>query len=76
MNARRPCHRTLPGPQSHATPRAWLVSPALIFILALFVYPFVYGLVLSFQPMNGGSAFANYIAFFTDTRCGPPSSSR
>ena len=66
---------TLPNtPLAAAVPRdakAWLVSPALIFILALFVYPFVYGLVLSFQPMNGGSAFANYIAFFTDTAMWP-----
>jgi putative spermidine/putrescine transport system permease protein len=66
---------TLPNaPLPAAVPRdakAWLVSPALIFILALFVYPFVYGLVLSFQPMNGGSAFANYIAFFTDTAMWP-----
>jgi putative spermidine/putrescine transport system permease protein len=66
---------TVPSaPLPSAVPRdakAWLVSPALIFILALFVYPFVYGLVLSFQPMNGGSAFANYIAFFTDAAMWP-----
>jgi putative spermidine/putrescine transport system permease protein len=61
-------------PLPAAAPRdtkAWLVTPALIFILALFVYPFVYGLVLSFQPTNGGSALANYIAFFTDTAMWP-----
>jgi putative spermidine/putrescine transport system permease protein len=34
-----------PLPLPNAVPRdakAWLVSPALIFILALFVYPFIY----------------------------------
>jgi putative spermidine/putrescine transport system permease protein len=61
-------------PLPAAAPRdtkAWLVTPALIFILALFVYPFVYGLVLSFQPTNGGSALANYVTFFTDTAMWP-----
>jgi putative spermidine/putrescine transport system permease protein len=59
---------TLPAPRDA---KAWLVAPALIFILALFVYPFTYGLVLSFQPMNGGSALANYVTFFTDTSMWP-----
>ena len=57
-----------------ATPRdakAWLVTPALAFIVALFIYPFAYGLVLSFQPMNGGGALANYVLFFTDTAMWP-----
>ncbi len=56
------------------TPRdakAWLVTPALGFIVALFIYPFAYGLVLSFQPMNGGGALANYVQFFTDTAMWP-----
>jgi putative spermidine/putrescine transport system permease protein len=43
----------------------WLLLPALAFVLVLFVYPFVYGLQLSFQPVKGG-AFANYQKFFTD----------
>ena len=59
-----------PQPAPHDT-RAWLVTPALIFILALFIYPFAYGLVLSFQPMNGGSVWANYTTFFTDTSMWP-----
>jgi putative spermidine/putrescine transport system permease protein len=42
-----------------------LVLPAAIFTLALFVYPFVYGLVLSFQPNEGGW-LANYTTFFSD----------
>ncbi|POR48679.1 ABC transporter permease [Bosea psychrotolerans] len=43
-----------------------LVLPAVLFLLALFVYPFLYGLVLSFNPKNGG-ALANYIKFFSDS---------
>jgi putative spermidine/putrescine transport system permease protein len=44
----------------------WLVVPATLFILALFVYPFLYGLQLSFTPQEGGGALANYREFFTD----------
>ena len=43
-----------------------LVLPAVIFLLALFIYPFVYGLVLSFNPKSGG-ALANYSRFFSDS---------
>jgi putative spermidine/putrescine transport system permease protein len=42
-----------------------LVLPALILIVLLFVYPFAYGLVLSFQP-KAGNWLANYVAFFSD----------
>ena len=42
-----------------------LLLPAAIFIIALFIYPFLYGLVLSFQPKLGG-VFANYAKFFAD----------
>src|SRR3954462_6237121 len=42
-----------------------LVVPAALFVLGLFVYPFLYGLWLSFQPKVGG-AFANYARFFSD----------
>jgi putative spermidine/putrescine transport system permease protein len=49
-----------------------LLLPALLFSLVLFVYPFAYGLGLSFQPNGtiqqefGGGFFANYVAFFRD----------
>ncbi|WNJ91458.1 sugar ABC transporter permease [Bosea sp. 685] len=43
-----------------------LVLPAVLFLLALFVYPFLYGLVLSFNPKSGG-ALANYTKFFSDS---------
>jgi putative spermidine/putrescine transport system permease protein len=52
-----------------------LLVPAVLFVVALFVYPFVYGLQLSFQPQPGsdpvqryGSGpFADYHAFFADS---------
>jgi putative spermidine/putrescine transport system permease protein len=43
-----------------------LVLPALLFVLLVFVYPFLYGLVLSFQPLEGVNPFANYAKFFSD----------
>jgi len=42
-----------------------LVLPAVIFVLAIFVYPFLYGLWLSFSPKEGGM-FGNYAKFFSD----------
>jgi putative spermidine/putrescine transport system permease protein len=42
-----------------------LLLPAIIFVLALFVYPFLYGLYLSFAPKQGGW-LANYGKFFSD----------
>ncbi len=42
-----------------------LVLPGVLFVLALFIYPFLYGLFLSFTPKQGGM-FANYITFFSD----------
>ncbi len=52
--------------------RLWLLVPALVFIVALFVYPFAYGVGLTFQPLAGtskqwgGGVLANYVAFFKD----------
>ena len=45
---------------------ALLVLPAVLFVLAMFIYPFFYGLWLSFQPKAGGSLWANYATFFSD----------
>jgi putative spermidine/putrescine transport system permease protein len=42
-----------------------LALPAVLFVVGLFVYPFVYGFVLSFQPKIGGW-LANYRRFFSD----------
>lgn len=43
-----------------------LVLPAVFFLLALFIYPFLYGLFLSFTP-KAGDTFANYSKFFSDS---------
>jgi putative spermidine/putrescine transport system permease protein len=42
-----------------------LVLPAVLFVVALFVYPFIYGFVLSFEPKKG-TWLANYAKFFSD----------
>jgi putative spermidine/putrescine transport system permease protein len=44
----------------------WLLVPAVAFIIVLFLYPFLYGLQLSFHPAKGGGAFGNYSTFFRD----------
>jgi putative spermidine/putrescine transport system permease protein len=44
----------------------FLILPALALIVGLFVYPFLYGLWLSFHPKNGGGWFGNYQKFFAD----------
>jgi len=41
-----------------------LVIPGVLFVLALFIYPFLYGLFLSFSPKTGGW-LANYQTFFS-----------
>jgi putative spermidine/putrescine transport system permease protein len=52
--------------------RLLLLVPAVVFALALFVYPFLYGIGLTFQPLPatqaqwGGGILANYMAFFKD----------
>jgi putative spermidine/putrescine transport system permease protein len=43
-----------------------LVIPAVLFVIGLFIYPFLYGLWLSFQP-KAGSGLANYSRFFSDS---------
>ena len=43
-----------------------LVLPGVLFVLALFIYPFVYGLILSFEPKQGGGWLANYQKFFSE----------
>jgi putative spermidine/putrescine transport system permease protein len=43
-----------------------LLLPAVVFVLGLFIYPFLYGLGLSFQPTKGG-VLAEYQRFFSDS---------
>jgi len=42
-----------------------LLVPAAVFVVVLFVYPFLYGIGLSLQPPEGGP-FGAYRQFFTD----------
>lgn len=42
-----------------------LLMPAIAFIIILFLYPFLYGLQLSFHPLKGGF-LGNYTTFFSD----------
>ena len=50
-----------------------MLLPAVVFAVALFLYPFAYGIGLTFQPLSvtqqrwGGGIFANYVAFFKDS---------
>lgn len=43
------------------------ILPALLYVLCMFVYPFMYGIYLSLRPMKvEGFSLANYFSFFTD----------
>jgi ABC-type sugar transport system permease subunit len=44
-------------------PALWMAVPATLFVVAVFVYPFLSGLVLSFTP-EGKDALANYLEFW------------
>jgi len=48
----------------------WLVVPAAAFLLLVFVYPFLYGLLLSFEPKEALTV-DNYRKFFSDHRLWP-----
>ncbi len=43
-----------------------ILLPAIVFIILLFVYPFLYGLILSLTDSGGSFTLANYLKFFTD----------
>ena len=43
------------------------LAPSLLYVLVMFVYPFLYGIYQSLRPMKlTGFSLANYVAFFTD----------
>jgi len=44
-----------------------LLLPAAAFVILLFIYPFLYGIGLSFQPKEGGIGLGSYVKFFTDS---------
>ena len=41
-----------------------IAVPEILVVLLLFIYPFLHGLVLSFEPKEGGG-LANYLRFFS-----------
>ena len=43
-----------------------ILLPGILFIVCLFIYPFLYGLYLSLTDADGAFTLANYIKFFTD----------
>ena len=45
-------------------PALWMALPAALFMLLVFVYPFLDGLRLSFIPAENGAPLANYRKFF------------
>jgi putative spermidine/putrescine transport system permease protein len=47
--------------------RVLLLLPAVLAVLALFIYPFTYGVVLSLRPAEGGW-LTNYTRFFSEPR--------
>jgi putative spermidine/putrescine transport system permease protein len=54
-----------------AQPQLLLLVPALLVVVGLFVYPFIYGLDLSLHPQGAlarAGALANYRAFFSTPR--------
>lgn len=44
-----------------------LLLPALLIIGGLFVYPFLYGLSISFEPLKGNNTLSNYTDFLSDS---------
>jgi len=52
---------------AHGIDRTLLLAlPAVAVVLVIFLYPFLYGLVLSFEPERYVGVLANYQEFFTD----------
>src|SRR5207247_2622605 len=66
-----PPERRPGSPRRGLDPTLLLIAPAALCVLGLFVYPFVYGLALSFQPYGDNEAngpLGSYLAFFGDPR--------
>jgi putative spermidine/putrescine transport system permease protein len=61
---------TKAGGKLRIDPAYGLLAPATLFMLLVFVYPFVYGFLLSFQPLQG-SWSSNYATFFSSDRLWP-----
>jgi putative spermidine/putrescine transport system permease protein len=70
-----PARTRAPVPKAHLSHRfaergvdrtLLLLLPGLVFLIVLFIYPFLYGLGLSFQPLKSTDPLANYKNFFSD----------
>jgi putative spermidine/putrescine transport system permease protein len=59
-----------PGRRLRIDPAYGLLTPAALFMILLFVYPFAYGFMISFQPKEGGW-LASYRTFFTSEQLWP-----
>jgi len=69
--ATSPAPTAIRRPRRRFDPALLFVLPALLLVLGLFVYPFAYGLVLSFEPYGANEAngpLGSYLAFFGDPR--------
>jgi len=43
------------------------LAPSLLYVFAMFIYPFMYGVYISLQPLKGDAwSIKNYVAFFSD----------
>jgi putative spermidine/putrescine transport system permease protein len=43
------------------------LAPSLLYVFAMFIYPFMYGVYVSLQPLKGEAwSIKNYVAFFSD----------
>ena len=43
------------------------LAPSILYVLVMFIYPFLYGIYLSLRPLKvEGFSLANYLAFFSD----------
>lgn len=60
--------RTHGGERSELDVRAMAcLTPSLLYVLVMFVYPFLYGIYMSLRPAKvAGFNLANYLAFFSD----------
>ena len=54
-------------PSAASTARCCCSRRRVVLLLAMFAYPFLYGLQLSLRPQEGGGLLANYRAFFSDS---------
>ena len=44
----------------------FFLLPAILFFSLVFIYPFIYGVYLSFTDTGGSFTLSNYVRFFTD----------